>query len=70
VKASQLPGAPAYIARFAGYEFARCPGREKMAYEMLKKLYEAKPRERKPTLIGTLKELEKKLDVPEAQRVH
>jgi hypothetical protein len=70
LKASQLPGAPAYIARFAGYEFARCPGREKMAYKLLKKLYEAEPRERKPALVATLKELEKKLDVPEAQRIN
>jgi hypothetical protein len=70
LKASQLPGAPAYIARFAGYELARCPGREKMAYELLKKLYDANPAERKPALITTLKELEKRLDVPMAQRIN
>ena len=70
LKASQLPGAPAYVARFAGYELARCPGREKMAYELLKELYDANPAERKPTLVTTLKELEKKLDVPTAQRIN
>lgn len=70
LKASQLPGAPAYIARFAGYELARCPGREKMAYELLKRLYDANPAERKPALITTLKELEKRLDVPTAQRIN
>jgi hypothetical protein len=70
LRASQLPGAPAYIARFAGYELAKCPGREKMAYELLKKLYETEPEARKPALLTTLKELEKKLDVPEAQRIN
>jgi hypothetical protein len=69
LKASQLPGAPSYTARFAGYELARCPGRERMAYELLRKLYETEPEGRKPALIITLKELEKKLDVPESQRI-
>jgi hypothetical protein len=70
LKASELPGAPSYIARFAGYELAKCPGRERTAYELLKKLYDAEPEGRKPALITTLKELEKRLDVPEAQRVN
>jgi hypothetical protein len=69
LKASQLPGAPSYTARFAGYELARCPGREGMAYELLRKLYETEPEGRKPALITTLKELEKRLDVPESQRI-
>ena len=29
LKASQLPDAPPYVTRFAGYELAKCPGREK-----------------------------------------
>ena len=70
LKASQLPGAPAYLARFAGYELAKCPGREKMAYEMLKRLYETELEGRKPALVTTLKELEKRLDVPEEQRIN
>jgi hypothetical protein len=70
LKASQLPGAPAYLTRFAGYELAKCPGREKMAYELLKELYETEPAGRKPALVTTLKELEKRLDVPEAQRIN
>ncbi|HEY5770480.1 MAG TPA: hypothetical protein VIS71_11590 [Terrimicrobium sp.] len=69
LKASQLPGAPSYTGRFAGYELARCPGRERMAYELLRKLYETEPDGRKPALIITLKELEKRLDVPESQRI-
>ena len=70
LKASQLPGAPAYLARFAGYELAKCPGREQAAYDLLKALYDAEPGGRKPTLVTTLKELEKRLDVPSWQRIN
>ncbi len=70
LKASQLPDAPPYLTRFAGYELAKCPGREKMAYELLKRIYDEGPDGRKPTLIATMQELEKKLDVPEAQRIN
>lgn len=69
LKASQQPDCPPYVARFAGYELAKCPGREREAYDLLKKLYDKGPDERKPSLISTLKELEKKLDVPPAQRI-
>ena len=70
IKASQLPGAPGYLARFAGYEWAKCPGREQAAYDMLRALYDAEPGGRKPTLVTTLKELEKRLDVPSRQRIN
>lgn len=70
LKASQLPGAPSYTTRFAGYELAKCPGHEKMAYDLLRKVYDTEPEGRKPALIATLKELEKKLDVPESQRIN
>jgi hypothetical protein len=70
LRASQLPHAPAYLKRFAGYEFAKCPGQEQEAYDLLKALYEAEPGGRKPTLITTLKELEKRLDVPSSQRIN
>jgi hypothetical protein len=70
LRASQLPDTPAYIKRFAGYELAKCPGRESIAYELLKKIYDEEPDARKPALISTLQELEKKLDVPEAQRLN
>jgi hypothetical protein len=68
--ASQLPAAPAYLGRFAGYELAKCPGRERAAYELLKALYDAEPDEPKPTLVTTLKELEKRLDVPSWKRIN
>jgi hypothetical protein len=70
LKASRLPDAPPYTTRFAGYELAKCPGREKTAYELLKSIYDQGPDGRKPTLIATLQELEKKLDVPKAQRIN
>ena len=69
LKASQLPNSPPYVARMAGYEMSKSPGREAEAYKLLKALYEKGPDERKPTLITTLKELEKKLDVPEPERI-
>jgi hypothetical protein len=70
LKASRFPDAPPYITRFAGYELAKCAGREKMAYELLKRIYDEGPEGRKPALIATLQELEKKLDVPAAQRIN
>lgn len=69
LKASQMEGAPPYLARFAGYELSKCPGHEKQAYDLLKKLYDEGPEQRKGTLIVTLKELEKKLDIPQADRI-
>lgn len=69
LRASQFPDTPAYLPRFAGYELAQCPQHEREAYDLLKKLYDKGPDERKPTLIVTLKELEKKLDVPPADRI-
>lgn len=68
-KASEQSDCPPYVARFAGYEMSKCPEREQEAYDLLKKLYDKGPEERKPTLITTLKELEKKLDVPADQRI-
>ena len=70
LRSSQLPGAPPYLARFAGYELAKCSGREQAAYDLLRPLYDAEPDGRKPTLITTLKELEKRLDVPISQRIN
>ncbi len=69
LRASEFPDTPAYLPRFAGYELAQCPGHEREAYDLLKKLYDKGPDERKPSLITTLKELEKKLDVPPADRI-
>lgn len=67
--ASGFPDAPPYCRRFAGYEMAKCAGREREAYELLKKLYTEGEQQRLPTLVNLLRELEKKLDVPEADRI-
>lgn len=70
LKASELPGAPPYVARFAGYEMAKCPERERAAYELLRKLYFEGESQRAPTLVTLLHELEKKLDIPEQERIN
>jgi len=68
-KAAALPGAPSYDKRFAAYELSYCEGRERDAYEQLKRLYDMGPNERLPTLITRLKFLEDKLSIPEDQRI-
>jgi hypothetical protein len=67
-KAAALPGAHRYVKRFAAYELAQCPGREREAYAQLRALYDLGEGERVPTLLRRLKELEIKLDIPPAQR--
>jgi tetratricopeptide (TPR) repeat protein len=67
-KAAALPGAHSYAKRFAAYELAQCPGREREAYERLRTLYDFGEQERLPTLVRHLKELEIKLDIPPQQR--
>ena len=68
-KAANLPGAPSYVKRFAGYELAQCAGREQQAYDHLHALYQASETERVPTLLRRLKELENKLDIPADRRI-
>ena len=68
-KASELLGAHSYARRFAAYELAQCPGRERDAYEQLRGLYERGEQERLPTLLRGLKELEMKLNIPPVQRI-
>jgi hypothetical protein len=67
-KAASLPGAHSYAKRFAAYELAQCPGREREAYQQLRGLYDSGEQERLPTLLRRLKELEIKLDIPPDQR--
>ena len=65
-----LPDAMAYMRRFAAYELAQIPGREREAYARLKALYDEGREERLPTLMKRLGELEEKLDVPKNERVY
>src|SRR4051812_27422725 len=68
-KAADVPGAHRYARRFAAYELAQCPAREREAYEQLRALYDRGEGERLPTLIRRLKELEMKLNIPPVQRI-
>jgi hypothetical protein len=68
-KAAVLPGAHSYARRFAAYELAQCPGREREAYDQLHALYDSGEQERLPTLLRRLKELEIKLNIPPDQRI-
>jgi tetratricopeptide (TPR) repeat protein len=68
-KAAALPGAPSYDKRFAAYELSYCDGREREAYESLRRIYDMGEEERLPTLISRLKVLENKLNVSSDQRI-
>ena len=68
-KAANLPDAHRYTRRFAAYELAQCPGREREAYDQLRALYDSGEQERLPALIRHLKELEIKLAIPVERRV-
>ena len=68
-KAATLPGAPSYIARFAAYEAAKVPGRERDAYDRLMALYNEGEKQRMPSLLATLRKLEEKLNIPEDRRI-
>jgi len=68
-KAAKFDTAPSYTARFAAYEMAKCPGREREAYYELKRLYELGDAQRLPTLLTSLREMQEKLDIPQADRI-
>lgn len=68
-KAASFAEAPAYIKRFAAYEMSRIPGRESEAYALLKSLYLQGEKERLPTLMKRLRELEDKLQLPSSERI-
>lgn len=68
-KAAALPRAPSYERRFSAYELSYCEGREREAYDGLRRLYDEGEKERLPTLITRLKFLENKLGIPQDQRI-
>lgn len=69
LRASEFPDSPAYAKRFAGYMLAKCAGREREAYELLRSLYLEGEKNRLPTLTNLVGELEKSLDIPATERV-
>ncbi len=68
-KAAEFPEAMPYVARFAAYEAAKCPGREREAYEKLRQLYFASESNHLPTLLSLLVDLQNRLNIPEAERI-
>ena len=68
-KAAALPGAPAYVARFAAYEAAKVPGMEHEAYDRLRSLYDQGEKMRLPSLVAELRRLEEMLGIPADQRI-
>ena len=67
--ASKFPNAPSYARRFAALQLSLCPGREREAYERIVTLFKEGERERMPTLVTRLKELQEKLSVPPEERL-
>ncbi|MFV0337895.1 MAG: hypothetical protein ACK5LK_06585 [Chthoniobacterales bacterium] len=68
-KAASFPDAPSYTARFAGYEMAKCKGREREAYDYLMKLYNKGEKQHLPSLLTSIQNLEKTLDIPKNERI-
>ena len=48
---------------------AKCPGREREAYDHLRRLYLEGDKQRLPTLINLLQDMEKRLDIPQGERI-
>lgn len=68
-EASKRPGHLAFTRRFAAYQLAQVPGREREAYGRLLALYREGPQEWLDTLLKHLQLLERKLKIPPEQRV-
>ncbi|MDF1823109.1 MAG: hypothetical protein P1U68_00615 [Verrucomicrobiales bacterium] len=64
-----LPEAPQYAERFAGYFLAKCPGHEQEAYDHLLRLYYEGEHNHVASLIITIKDLEKQLEIPRSLRI-
>lgn len=68
-KGASFPNAPGYLKRFAAYETALSPGREEEAYRRLLELFNEGEKQRVPTLLLRLGELEEKLHVAKEHRI-
>ncbi len=67
--ASRQEEALGYTRRAALYEMAKCPGREREAYERLLKLYHEDEKNHVPTLLRLIKDFEEQFDIPADQRI-
>ena len=48
---------------------AKCPGREREAYDKLRALWLQGEKQRLPSLINLLRDMENRLDIPAAERI-
>jgi len=66
---AKLPNAPVFLHRFAAYQIAKIPGREREAYDLLKQYYLNGEEEQLPTLLTELGRLQEKLKIPPEQKI-
>lgn len=69
-ESSKRPGRLDYVRRQAAILLAECPGHEEEAYRKLLALYKENEREWLPTLLKKLQEMERKLKIPQTERVY
>jgi len=68
-KAAACADCPQYVGRFAAYEMAKVPGREREAYDTLIALYREGKKQQLPSLLAKIRDLECKLNIPAGQRI-
>ncbi len=68
-EAARRADAPDYLRRMAAFQLAKCPGREREAYDRLRALHDEGVRMRLPTLMRLLGDLENELEIPPSLRV-
>ncbi len=68
-EAAKRPGRLDYVRREAAYLLAGVPGHEAEAYKKLRSLYDEGEKEWLPTLLKQIQLLERKLKIPQEQRV-
>lgn len=68
-RAASLEGAPPFVKRLAAYELAAVKGRERDAYNELRRIYDMGENERLPRVITLLHELEETLNIPADRRI-
>lgn len=69
-EAAKRPGRLDYVRREASYLVADIPGREEEAYKKLRELYDMGEHEWLPTLLKKIQLLERKLKIPQTERVY
>ena len=69
-EAAKRPGRLDYVRREASYLVADIPGREEEAYKKLRELHAMGEQEWLPTLLKKIQLLERKLKIPQTERVY